>query len=131
MQGGLNPQSCAALWAAGGSMGSDAFYNARGLLWESLPRPANAVDALESRLSLPHLPHARRAESPMGSGAPCLGCCLRKDSPAPKARIACGFNPAGQPAFMPRPAGAESFMGSDTFYNARRLLWTVPRRRRA
>ena len=32
-----SPQSCAALWAAGGSMGSDAFYNARGLLWE-IPR---------------------------------------------------------------------------------------------
>ena len=48
---------------AEGSMGSDAFYNARGLLWESLPRPANAVGAL-----------------------------------------ATGFNPAGQPAFVPRPA---------------------------
>ena len=27
-------------------MGSDAFYSVRGLLWESLPRPANAAGAL-------------------------------------------------------------------------------------
>ena len=37
VQGGLNPQSCAALWAAEGSMGSDAFYSVRGLLLKSLP----------------------------------------------------------------------------------------------
>ena len=37
VQGGLNPQSCAALWAAEGSMESDAFYSVRGLLWK-VPR---------------------------------------------------------------------------------------------
>ena len=74
-------------------------------------------------------PPVRAEESPMGSDAPCLGCCLRKDSPPPKARLQPGST--RQPAFMPRPVGAENPMGSDTFYNARRLLWTAPRRRRA
>ena len=58
VQGGLNPQSCAALWAAGGSMGSDAFYSVRGFFGKS-----RAGGALESRLSLPHL-----CSAPAGRG---------------------------------------------------------------
>ena len=47
----------------------------------------------------------------MGSGTLCLSCILRKENPAPQARIACG---ADQPAFMPR-------------IKARRILWGVVR----
>ena len=50
----------------------------------------------------------------MGGDMLCLGCILRKENPAPQARIACG---ADQSAFMPRlanTAGAEDSMGSGT-----------------
>ena len=39
VQGGLNPQSCAALWAAGGSMGSNAFYSVRGFFGKAYRVP--------------------------------------------------------------------------------------------
>ena len=39
VQGGLNPQSCAALWAAGGSMESDAFYSVRGFFGKACRVP--------------------------------------------------------------------------------------------
>ena len=49
-----------------------------------------------------------RAAASMGGDMLCLGCILRKENPAPQARIACGFNP---PAFMPRHKGAEDSFG--------------------
>ena len=89
-------------------------------------------------------PPVRAEESPMGSDAPCLGCCLRKDSPAPKARIACGFNPRrGRGCRLSLPTrraspqscaalwAAGGSMGSDAFYNARgSFYWRIPRHRR-
>ena len=106
------------------------------------------------RLSLP----TRGAENPMGSSAPCLGCCLRKDSPPPKARLkagsACRTLRAQRVLWeavrlvwavacvrtAPRrrrelhagsTRGAENPMGSDAFYNARgSFYWKIPRHRR-
>ena len=56
----------------------------------------------------------------MGGDMLCLGCILRKENPAPQARIVRGFNP-------PASAACEFSMGSDTFYNKRRFLWEVIR----
>ena len=61
-----------------------------------------------------------RAAASMGSGALCLGCILRKENPAPQARIACGFNPLL--CALAASAACGDSMGSDTFYNKRRFL---------
>ena len=80
-----------------------------------------------------------RAAASMGSGALRLGCNLREENPAPQARIACRLSlrrgrgcrlslPGGPARFyarLPHSRGAEVPMGSDTFYNKRRLLWEV------
>ena len=66
MQGGLNPQSCAALWAAGGSMESNAFYSVRGLLWK-VPRRRREEGAGRIESAIMRRPVG--AENPMGSGA--------------------------------------------------------------
>ena len=76
-------------------------------------------------------PPVRAEESPMGSSAPCLGCCLRKDSPAPKARLQPGSTRRASPQSCAALWAAGGSMGSDAFYNARGLLWEIPRRRRA
>ena len=87
----------------------------------------------------------------MGSGALRLGCNLREKTPAPQARIACRLSlprarrtGEARKSMQAQPAAAcGDSMGSDTFYNKRRLLWeavrfvwavtgkrTAPRRRR-
>ena len=69
-------------------------------------------------------PPVRAEESPMGSSAPCLGCCLRKDSPPPKARLKAG-------------SACRTLRAQRVLWEAVRLVWavacvrTAPRRRRA
>ena len=111
--------------AAGDSMGSDASYNERRLLWEVgtlclgciLRKDSSARQGGRGcRLSLPHLPHARRAGFLWE--AVCFVQAVTGVRIVPPIRAEEGAGSAcraGQPAFMPRPAntaGAEVSMGS-------------------
>ena len=121
-------------------MGSDASYNERRLLWAAV-RFVQAVTGVRANQPafMPRLASTAGAEDSMGCGTLCASGILRKENPAPQARIACRLSlrrgrgcrlslPGGPARFyarLPHSRGAEVPMGSDTFYNKRRLLWEV------
>ena len=59
----------------------------------------------------------------MRSGTLCLGCILRKENPAPQARIVRGLSLPR----LPHPRGARFLWAVGTSYNERRLLWAAVR----